>query len=243
MCAGGVSPAERISEKGTEIMDEKIDAKQYEEKYKAILAYEEEQHRANQHRIRVGIRLNPIIPLVFLILSFLNSDSKLIFLILWIVSLFGIAFYLMYVEYSDYILQEKMREFGFRHEDEKTDTLVGHSLSAASDAALDRADEIDEKITETRADIRERIDTRRDAAKDAIEAGAQATKEILEDGKDKAKVALKKGKRRTKKALLNGKTLAQELIEKIRKTDEDPDTDMKDKKSDAESGKRDDGNA
>ena len=38
------------------------------------------------------------------------DSSKIIFLVLWIVSLFAIAVYLIGVEYVDYKLQEKMNE-------------------------------------------------------------------------------------------------------------------------------------
>ncbi len=190
--------------------------KDYEARYREIQAYEEKLHAENQHRIRVGIRLNPILPLVFLILSFANSDSKLIFLILWIISLFGIAGYLIYVEYTDYVLQEKMKEFGFRDEDEKNDVLLGHSVAAASDAVIDRTVEIDEKIEETKQDIRERIDNRRMAAKEMISEGAETTKEIIGTGTEKAIETLGTGKEKALEKLGSGKEkLLDRLKEKL----------------------------
>ena len=83
----------------------KIEYHEYEEMYKKFLNYETTSHEKNQKRIRVGIKVNIFLPLVFLIISFITSGSKLVFLVLWILSLFGIAFYLIYVEYNDFKLK------------------------------------------------------------------------------------------------------------------------------------------
>lgn len=72
-------------------------------------------HEQNQKRIKIGLRCIYIIPLFFLVLLMIVPDSsKLIFLVLWIVSLFAIAVYLIGVEYVDYKLQEKMNEISGR---------------------------------------------------------------------------------------------------------------------------------
>ena len=78
--------------------------------YDRLMEYERQQHESNQKKIKVGIRLLWIIPLIFLALLFITDSSKPIFLVLWIVSLFMIAVYLIMVEYADYNLQEKMNE-------------------------------------------------------------------------------------------------------------------------------------
>lgn len=82
----------------------------YEKMYDILLDYEERIHERNQRRIRIGLKCIWIIPLIFLFLLFWTKSSKIIFLILWIVSLFGIAVYLIAVEYMDYRLQEKLHE-------------------------------------------------------------------------------------------------------------------------------------
>lgn len=87
-------------------------ARDYEKIYEKILDYEEHLHKKNQKKIKVGIKVNIFLPLVFLLLCFAFPDTDLIFLILWIVSLFGIATYLIYVEYNDYKLRSKLMEFG-----------------------------------------------------------------------------------------------------------------------------------
>ena len=66
----------------------------YEKLYDMLLGYEQEIHKKNQKRIRIGLRCLIIIPLIFLALLFWTESSKIVFLILWIVSLFLLAAYL-----------------------------------------------------------------------------------------------------------------------------------------------------
>ena len=87
------------------------DDKRLREMYDKLVGYEKIIHEQNQKRIKIGLRCIYIIPLFFLVLLMIVPDSsKIIFLVLWIVSLFAIAVYLIGVEYVDYKLQEKMNE-------------------------------------------------------------------------------------------------------------------------------------
>ena len=86
------------------------------ESFDKIVEYEEKIHKKNQNRIKYGIRLIIIIPMIFLFVMFKLESSKVVFLVLWIVSLFGIAAYLISVEYMDYQLQIKLSEFGIRED-------------------------------------------------------------------------------------------------------------------------------
>lgn len=87
------------------------DDKRLREMYDKLVGYEKIIHEQNQRRIKIGLRCIYIIPLFFLVLLMIVPDSsKIIFLVLWIVSLFAIAVYLIGVEYVDYKLQEKMNE-------------------------------------------------------------------------------------------------------------------------------------
>lgn len=87
------------------------DDKRLREMYDKLVGYEKNIHEQNQKRIKIGLRCIYIIPLFFLVLLMIVPDSsKIIFLVLWIVSLFAIAVYLIGVEYVDYKLQEKMNE-------------------------------------------------------------------------------------------------------------------------------------
>lgn len=87
------------------------DDKRLREMYDKLVGYEKTIHEQNQKRIKIGLRCIYIIPLFFLVLLMIVPDSsKIIFLVLWIVSMFAIAVYLIGVEYVDYKLQEKMNE-------------------------------------------------------------------------------------------------------------------------------------
>ena len=92
-------------------VNEPFDDKRLREMYDKLVGYEKTIHEQNQKRIKIGLRCIYIIPLFFLVLLMIVPDSsKIIFLVLWIVSLFAIAVYLIGVEYVDYKLQEKMNE-------------------------------------------------------------------------------------------------------------------------------------
>lgn len=84
--------------------------KDYKKMYQHLMDYEENLHERNQKRIKIGLGCIWVIPLVFLSILFLTDSSKEIFLILWIASLFGIATYLIMVEYTDYKIQKKLKE-------------------------------------------------------------------------------------------------------------------------------------
>ena len=93
-----------------------------------LAQYENEMHEKNQKKLRIGLRCIWIIPLIFLCLLFLTDTSKVVFLILWIASLFGIAVYLILLEYADYKLQEKLGEISGR-KDKEVQALLAPDLA------------------------------------------------------------------------------------------------------------------
>ena len=99
----------------------------YRKAYNMVIEYEKEAHRKNQKRIAVGLKLIIIIPLIFLALLFFTGSSKVIFLILWIVSLFILAAYLITVEYMDYNLMERMAKLRGQDEDMVIYDLIGNA--------------------------------------------------------------------------------------------------------------------
>ena len=86
------------------------DDKKFHEMYDKLMNYENAIHEKNQKRIKIGIKCIWIIPLVFLTMLFMTGSNKIVFLTLWIASLFGIAAYLIWIEFTDYELQKKMKE-------------------------------------------------------------------------------------------------------------------------------------
>ncbi len=123
----------------------------YKEKYEKFLAYEKENHEKNQRKIRTGLKVNILLPLVFLIISFATDSSKLIFLILWITSLFGIAFYLIYVEYTDFHMQKLLGTM----EEEKA--LIGDQAVQLEAAVSEQIEITHEKIEDAREAAKQKI--------------------------------------------------------------------------------------
>ena len=130
-------------------MDEKhlSQGRDYEKIFNQFIEYENRIHERNQKKIRTGLKVNLILPQCFLILCFATKSSKLFFLILWIVSLFGIAFYLIYVEYKDYQMQELLSG---NHSDEEFNPLIGAPAELIEAAINNRMDMAGERIDSVR---------------------------------------------------------------------------------------------
>lgn len=82
------------------------------EAYDRIIEYQKQLHEKNQKRIKIGIKAVLIVPLIFLIIMFKLESSKVVFLVLWITSMFIISAYLITVEYADYKIQRQLKEWG-----------------------------------------------------------------------------------------------------------------------------------
>lgn len=98
------------------------DQKNYQQLYQDMMKQQEKLHAQNQKRIRSGIRCILIIPLFFLLLMFLTGSNKVVFLSLWIASLFILAAYLIYVEYVDFRVRQAIAEIS-KNEDEGQKSL------------------------------------------------------------------------------------------------------------------------
>ena len=133
-------------------MTEKMPEEKYREFYESYLRREEKAHEKNQKKIKNGLKINIFLPLIFLGISFMTDSSKLVWLILWIVSLFGIAFYLVYVEYSDYKMREQLKEFGI----EREDALIGAQLEVVENIVNDTIDAVDNKTEEIKQAIEDK---------------------------------------------------------------------------------------
>ena len=82
----------------------------YQELYDRLLEEVGALHRANQRRIRSGMWALLAVTVGLMILMFLAGGNKVFTLILWILSMFALAAYLIGVEYMDYELQKKLRD-------------------------------------------------------------------------------------------------------------------------------------
>lgn len=141
--------------------------KEYKEIFDKFVSYEQSVHLANQKRIRVGLKVNIGLPLIFLILSFAIKEAKLIFLILWIITLFGIAGYLIYVEYSDYEMMHRLEEFGVIDQGEKSEAkLIGETIQIAEATINEKLDMVDERIEEGKEKLAKELEEKKDQLKE-----------------------------------------------------------------------------
>lgn len=103
--------------------------RRYEQLYQRLLGEVLEFRRGNQRRIRKGLWALVTVTVGLLALVFISQGSKVIFLLLWIVSMFAVAAYLIGIEYMDYQIQHKVSQI-MQLEQEKVGKLL--SLPASS---------------------------------------------------------------------------------------------------------------
>lgn len=125
--------------------------------YEKFMELQQQVHVKNQKKIKVGLKVNILLPLVFLVISFISNRSKLVFLVLWIVSLFGIAFYLLYVEYMDFKLQEQLRELGIMEKEAEAQALIGNEVVQGMADVNNARKEVEKNIKDFRKEIKKEI--------------------------------------------------------------------------------------
>ena len=84
--------------------------KKYHQLYDRLLEEVEMLHERIKVGIRQGLKMLVIVPLLFMLIMFLTQGSKGIFLVLWIVSTFVIAAFLIALEYVDHGIQKRLEE-------------------------------------------------------------------------------------------------------------------------------------
>ncbi|SFO51838.1 hypothetical protein SAMN05216351_11367 [Pseudobutyrivibrio sp. JW11] len=133
--------------------------------YEKFMDLQQQVHQRNQKKIKVGLKVNILLPLVFLVISFITDRSKLVFLVLWIVSLFGIAFYLLYVEYMDFELQEQLKELGIMEKEAEAQALIGEEVIQSIDEINNAKNEMVKDIKDLKEEIKTDIHSMGDKLK------------------------------------------------------------------------------
>lgn len=118
-----------------------------------VLAFRDNAHAENVRKLKAGIKCIFTVPAAFLILLFLTGSSKIIFLVLWIASLFIIAAYLIHVEYSDYKIQEMVNSL--QDAEDNIDGLIDINSIYTKVAAPKK--KLDNIITNVKTDIQTQI--------------------------------------------------------------------------------------
>lgn len=92
--------------------------------YQRLLGEVSDLRQGNRRRIRKGLWALVGVTVGLLALVFISQSSKVIFLLLWIVSMFGVAAYLIGVEYMDYQMQHKVGHIANMREEELSEILT-----------------------------------------------------------------------------------------------------------------------
>ena len=118
----------------------------YEELYTELLGRGEMLHESNKRRIRRGIIILVILPVILEFIRWITDSDKVVFLIIWIFIMFVLSAYLISIEYLDYSVEKTLKDV--------TD------IEADFDGLLPRPElrrgDLHERIRERFAELRER---------------------------------------------------------------------------------------
>ena len=98
--------------------------KKYQQLYDRLLDEVKALHERIKVGIRQGLKMLIIVPLLFMLVMFLTQGSKGIFLVLWIVSTFVIAAFLIALEYVDHGIQKRLEEITGMENEFPDDSLM-----------------------------------------------------------------------------------------------------------------------
>lgn len=110
----------------------------YHELYDRLVSEVTALHRANRRRISKGLLGMIIVLFLYLILLFVTQGEKVIILLLWIITMFALAAYLITVEYLNYELKKKLQSI----------TQTEHDFFPDSLEIVDAVDAIKAEIVE-----------------------------------------------------------------------------------------------
>ena len=89
----------------------------YERLYTEMFEYAKQLHEKNKIRIRAGIIVMLLLPVVLGLIRWLTDSGKIFFLFIWVIFMFLLAAYLIGVEYLDHTIQSKLKEMTDTEED------------------------------------------------------------------------------------------------------------------------------
>ena len=115
----------------------------YEQLYTQLLERGEMLHENNKKRIKHGLILLAILPLILGFIIWITGSSKIVFLIFWIICMFIISAYLISVEYLDDSVQKTLEEV--------TDKESDFDESLPRGPGMDLQKRIEARLAERRA--------------------------------------------------------------------------------------------
>ena len=78
--------------------------------YRHFVPYIEAAHHRNERSLKAGVWLLVLLPVILVIIQELTNASRIVFLIFWIIGMFGIATALIFTAYSDHDLKKTLEE-------------------------------------------------------------------------------------------------------------------------------------
>ena len=152
--------------------------------YNHFLPYIENAHKRNQRSLKAGVWMLVLLPVVLVIIRALTDASKIAFLILWIVGMFGIATALIFTAYADHDLKKTLDELKSIVPPEQ-DVQIGNLLPVDAEGEgwlidpeelpiplpdlKERLPEISERINQQNENLKERIASRESALQNVME--------------------------------------------------------------------------
>lgn len=91
--------------------------------YAKLLIFAEELHMGNKRRIRNGFISLAVLPVLLIIIRLLTDSSRVVFLLIWILTMFVAASFLIFVAYVDRQLQDTLNELS-ESEKKEFDSLL-----------------------------------------------------------------------------------------------------------------------
>ena len=120
----------------------------YEELYNRLLERGETMHRNNKKRIRIGLVILALLPVILIFIRWATDSDRIVFLIIWVLCMFAACIYLVSIEFIDDRLQKTLEEVTEREAD------MGGLIMGT--------EQLGEKIVERHEKIQERRQERRD---------------------------------------------------------------------------------
>lgn len=124
-------------------MEDNRQDSRYEELYTQLLERGMDLHANNKKRIRTGLILLLLLPVILGIILKVTESDKIVFLLIWVFCMFVICIYLISIEYIDNSVRKTLEEVTEREAD--------------FDELLVDSEKLEERIAARREGLRERI--------------------------------------------------------------------------------------
>ena len=124
-------------------MEDNRQDNRYEELYTQLLERGMDLHANNKKRIRTGLILLLLLPVILGIILKVTESDKIVFLLIWVFCMFVICIYLISIEYIDDSVRKTLEEVTEREAD--------------FDELLVDSEKLEERIAARREGLRERI--------------------------------------------------------------------------------------